>query len=297
MEIAISATLDSDNSIATVKMATMYAMKSLVDIDTSKSTFNNAIQKAIYSILDIDKSSLVGTVAKLEAMYSTMDVDNAKAKININNCNRVSSHYICESSNAVARIGKIGITQSDWNIDLSSAVAHLNSFLAASTVIGCDRTKAKLNYLYLKNPPLPPEIDGGIRIRSAKNIPLNKAQLVTGSTYTLDATVDGQRIEGVNFVFTCCSTSQIILLQKATINTPEEYLVTSTGIGDIMISNSTPITSGRLGTAEEVTTTIIIKPDEFKVTRNTVLSYQFWAYDALGTNTLLEAGTFSVGKA
>ncbi len=63
-----------------------------------------------------------------------------------------------------------------------------------------------------------------------------------------------------------------------------------------MLSGFTPVTSGRLGIAQEMTATIVIKPDDFIVNRNTTFYYQFWAYDALGTNTLLEAGSFNVGK-
>jgi hypothetical protein len=295
MEIAISATLDVDAAFTAIVSATIRGMRSLLDIDISYASFVHALQQSARSLADIDKSLFTGEVNKLEALESIFDIDTSNSEVYLNQSITVRSLFEVDASTVIGNVNKVTNVYPDWNIEESSALITFNSSKSVSGVLNSDRASGRLSYLYLKNPPLPPELDGYIRVRSAKSLPLNKSQLIAGSTYQLEATIDGQRIDGINFVFTIKS-NQIILLQKATIETPQEYLVTRTGLGDIMISNSTPVKSGSLGAAEEITATIIIKPDEFKVTRNTVFSYDFWAYDALGTNTLLEAGTFNVGK-
>jgi hypothetical protein len=298
MEITISATLEGDSSDASISMATVRAIRCWLDNDSSFAKFDTVTARALRGVIDADKSTMFGVLNKLDAMDSVFGIDTSDASISTNTGWSARAVFNCDDDGySLVSINKITTNSVDWEADEAFAWCNLNTSVKLESDYRLDKSDAKLKYLYLKNPPLPPEVEGGIRIRSNRNLLFNKSQLVVGNTYNLDAVINGQRIDGISLVFTVKNLSglkPVILLQKSTLETPEEYLYSHTGMGDILLNSSVPVTSSKFGASQETIATIVIKPDEFKIAKSTALGYEFWAYDALGTNTLLEAGTFSV---
>ena len=297
-EIAICSTFDVDSTAATVITEGFWAVRSLCDADNSNGEILQIrCDRAIGNIMDGDAAQGSISLNKLKAAYSWFDVDSSDVSLNLNNAIAVNTLWNCDNSGSGFAAAVINSLKSECAMDNSVAEIKLNQSIAVNQNINSDISRAKLEHLYLKNSPLPPEICKGIEIRGYKYGQLNKAKLIVGNTYTLDAIINGARLEGLQFVFTVKDyrKTDLILLQKSTIGIPGDLLAITAGKGDVMISNTTPVISGNLGAVQEMVTSIIIKPDDFEMVKSpSQLAYEFWAYDLMGSNTLLEAGVFSL---
>lgn len=303
MEIDISSTLDIDQGYATASTNSILGVRSLFEIDASDAEVTAySTVRAIASTIDADSSVGTAILNTLKSTSSTFDVDQSQAIINLSTGYGIASTLDIDQSFAEAAINLQRNLSSDFNGDTSSAEIELHGDVALASTFNTDISFAQIKYLYLKNPPLQSELSGGVEVRGQrKPNKFNKSQLVVNNTYTLDAVVDGERLDGVQLVLTVRSLypdTKRVVFQKSTLGTPDEYLVSTTGRGDIFLSTPTPVVSGNLGSVQEVLATIIIKPDDFtsELKLPMTYAYELWGYDLVGTNTLLEAGTFSVTK-
>ena len=298
-EIAVSSILDIDQTTANITAEGIWSIKSLCDADNSSGEISQIrCSRAINSVLDADNSSGDVTANALSSIRAWLDVDNSSINIYLNDALRILSDWNC-SNKEFGKFKPSAIHRISSEIKYENRVAAvtLNQCNAVAGRFEVDVSKALLQHLYLKNPPLPPEIGKGIEVRGARISTLNKAKLIKNNTYTLDAIVNGARLDGLHFVFTVKDyrNPNLILLQKSTVGIPDNLLSMVRGRGDVIIGNTTPVVSGRLGAVQEALISIIIKPDDFKLIKaSSQLAYEFWVYDLMGSNTLLEAGVFSL---
>ena len=303
MEIALSSVLDVDISFAIATLNEVRALHSLLDADISTSAINGnlvRIVKAISSKTEIDNSVAVVTLNQLHAVKSQLEIDASKASIEFHLQKAIDTTIDADKSVATLNPCCLRAVDTTLDIDSSQTSLKLNAQHAVRTLVEGDRSTATLKHLYLKNPPLPPEISqSGIQIRASKKIPLKNAQLISGSFYSFDAIVTGDRLQGTCLIFTVrqlYGDKRPIVLQKSTIGTPGEFLDTSQGKGDIMIQSITPTLSSGQGAVQEMIASILVTPDDWRYFSKVPGSYAYdlWSNDLMGTSCQLEVGTFSI---
>ena len=303
MEIALSSVLDVDTSSAIAALNEVRAIHSLLDTDISTSAIDGElvrIVRAISSELEIDNSTANLALNQLHAIKSCLEIDTSISSIEFHLQKAIDTTIDADQSTATLNPCCLRAVDSTLDIDSSHASLKLNVQHAVKTLIECDRSTATLKHLYLKNPPLPPEISqSGIQIRASKKVPLKNAQLIAGSFYSLDAIVTGDRLQGTCLIFTVrqlYGDKRPIVLQKSTIGTPGEFLNTAQGKGDIMIQSITPTLSSGQGAVQEMIATILVTPDDWRYFSKVPGSYAYdlWSNDLMGTSCLLEVGTFSI---
>ncbi|NJN11669.1 MAG: hypothetical protein HC836_49280 [Richelia sp. RM2_1_2] len=296
-EIAISSILDIDSALASLAAEGIWAIRSLCDADNSRcEIFQISCVCAIGNVLDIDSSGSAAYFNCLRATRSWLDVDDSVFGFTPNNVIAIWGEICFIPIANTIQLNAQGAIRGESNCDKSNSSITLNQCSAIKFSADIDKSNGLLKHLYLKNPPLPPEIGKGIEVRGSRIPQLNKGKLIIDNTYTLDAIINGARLDGLHFVFTVKDyRSNSILLQKSTANISDNLQETSTGKGDVMLSSATPVVSGRLGSIQELLASIIIKPEDFMLIKTpSQLAYEFWAYDLMGSNTLLDAGTFSL---
>lgn len=298
--IDVQSTIDVDSSKAIANLNTIRAIDSLMDVDSSKAILHDdytQILKAIQSLIDADYSEAIMEANCHKAIHSLLDTDTSKASVKLNLIKALEDSINPDNSQAILSPTIYRAIEGTIDVDSSKAIASLNQYHAMTAEVNGDESKAEIQYLFLKNPPLPPH--GGISVRSINATPLkNSPTLIANSTHVLDVYIVGERLASLHLVFTVRSmqNGQLVPhIQKSSKDTPNSYLQLTGGKGDILIQSISPSVSAR-GISQDLSATIMLLPHDFQRLPNKAGTYQYdlWVYDLLGTNALIESGTIKV---